>query len=63
MKINEIVSENASAGATGAGSVATVNAPIGGMIKRPNPSVYAISKPKLKKKKKTKKVETKDESS
>jgi hypothetical protein len=57
MKINEIVSE------TTAGGIATVAMPMGNMIKRPNPSVFAISKPKLKKKKKTKKIETKDESS
>ena len=48
MKINEIVSE------TTAGGIATVAMPMGNMIKRPNPSVFAISKPKLKKKKKTK---------
>ena len=44
MKINDIINETASAGSTGAGSVATVNAPLGGMIKRSNPSIYT-SKP------------------
>jgi len=48
MKINEIISET-----TSAGGVATVIQPLGGMIKRPNPSVYG----KTKKKKKVKEGE------
>lgn len=48
MKINEILSET-----TSAGGVATVVQPLGGMIKRPNPSVYG----KTKKKKKVKEGE------
>ena len=48
MKINEIISET-----TSAGGVATVVQPLGGMIKRPNPSVYG----KTKKKKKVKEGE------
>ena len=46
MKISEIVLETASAGSTGAGSVAAVNVPLGGMRKRPNPSIYAKKKTK-----------------
>ena len=34
MRANEFVVENASAGATGSGSIATVSAPMGGMISR-----------------------------
>ena len=48
MKINEIISET-----TSAGGVATVVQPLGGMIKRPDPSVYG----KTKKKKKVKEGE------
>ena len=43
MKINEIISET-----TSAGGVATVVQPLGGMIKRPNPSVFPKKKKKLK---------------
>jgi len=43
MKINEIISET-----TSAGGVATVVQPLGGMIKRPNPSVYGKTKKKKK---------------
>ena len=53
MKISEIVLETASAGSTGAGSIAAVNIPIGGMRKRPDPSIYSKSKVKKKKKSKT----------
>ena len=55
MKIRDIVTETASAGATGAGSVAAVSSVIGGIIKRPDPSIYA-------KKKKTKKVKSNESS-
>jgi hypothetical protein len=34
MRASEFVVENASAGATGSGSIATVSAPVGGMITR-----------------------------
>jgi hypothetical protein len=40
MKIREIM-ENASAGATGSGAVATVAAPIGGMITRSGDSFFS----------------------
>ena len=40
MKIREIM-ENASAGATGSGAVATVVAPIGGMITRSGDSFFS----------------------
>jgi len=43
MLISEIITET-----TSAGGVATVVQPLGGMIKRPNPSIYG----KIKKKKK-----------
>mgnify|MGYP003627282813 FL=1 len=49
MKIRDIVTETASAGATGAGSVAAVNSVIGGIIKRPDPSIYSKKKKKVKK--------------
>ena len=52
MLIKDIIIETASAGSTGAGSIAAVNIPIGGMQKRPDPSIY--SKSKVKKKKKSK---------
>ena len=42
MKINEIISE------TTAGAVATVAVPLGGMRKRPNPSIFSNKKNKLK---------------
>ncbi len=44
MKIHEIILESASAGATGSGSIATVNAGMGSVIKRPNPSIYGKKK-------------------
>lgn len=34
MRATEFVAENASAGATGSGSIATVSTPVGGMITR-----------------------------
>jgi hypothetical protein len=34
MRANEFIAENASAGATGSGSIATVDAPLGGTITR-----------------------------
>jgi hypothetical protein len=34
MRADEFIAENASAGATGSGSIATVDAPLGGMITR-----------------------------
>jgi hypothetical protein len=34
MRANEFIAENASVGATGSGSIATVDAPLGGMITR-----------------------------
>jgi hypothetical protein len=40
MKISEIITETVS------GGIATVAAPMGAMIKRPNPSIYAKSKKK-----------------
>ena len=46
MLIKDIINETASAGSTGAGSVAAVNTPIGGIIKRPNPSIYSKKKKK-----------------
>ena len=42
MKINEIISE------TTAGAVATVAEPLGGMRKRPNPSIFGKAKKKVK---------------
>ena len=48
MKINDIIQET-----TSAGGIATVAAPLGGMQKRPNASVFANTTPKKKKKKKT----------
>lgn len=54
MKISEIVVETASAGATGSGSIAAVNVPLGKVIKRPNPSIYSYGiKTKKSKKKKS----------
>ncbi len=58
MKIAEIIIETASAGSTGAGSVAAVNIPLGSLIKRPNPSIYATATKKVKKKKAKKKDES-----
>jgi hypothetical protein len=34
MRANEFIAENASAGATGSGSIATVDAPLGSMVTR-----------------------------
>ena len=51
MKIRDIVTETASAGATGAGSVAAVNSVVGSMIKRPDPSIYSKKKKKVEAKK------------
>ena len=50
MKINEIIQENATAGGTSAGSIATVAMPLGDgeVIRR---SVYGENPPKTKKKK------------
>ena len=53
MLIKDIIIETASAGSTGAGSIAAVNIPLGGMQKRPDPSIYSKSKVKKKKKSKT----------
>ena len=39
MTINDIINET-----TSAGGIATVVAPLGGMIKRPNPSIYKSKK-------------------
>ena len=54
MRAREFMAENASAGATGAGSVATVSQPLGGMIARtatPNVAKYMNSfDPKKKRK-------------
>ena len=52
MKINDIIQET-----TSAGGIATVAAPLGGMQKRPNASVFANTTPKKKKKKKTSEAE------
>ena len=41
MRANEFIAENASAGATGSGSIATVNAPLGGMITRSGGSFFS----------------------
>jgi len=41
MRANEFMIENASAGATSSGSVATVNAPIGGMVTRSGGSMFS----------------------
>ena len=53
MLIKDIIIETASAGSTGAGSIAAVNIPLRGMQKRPDPSSYSKSKVKKKKKSKT----------
>tara|TARA_B100001287_G_C22644762_1_gene512094 strand:+ start:1195 stop:1362 length:168 start_codon:yes stop_codon:yes gene_type:complete len=47
MLIKDIITETTSSGA-----VATVAVPLGGMQKRPNPSVFSIKKKKKKKAKK-----------
>jgi hypothetical protein len=41
MRASEFVVENASAGATGSGSVATVSMPLGGMISRNGGSFFS----------------------
>lgn len=41
MRANEFITENASAGATGSGSIATVDAPLGGMITRSGGSFFS----------------------
>jgi len=41
MRASEFIAENASAGATGSGSIATVNAPLGGMITRSGGSFFS----------------------
>ena len=46
MLIKDIIKETASAGSTGSGSIAAVNTPLGGIIKRPNPSIYNKKKKK-----------------
>jgi hypothetical protein len=44
MRASEFVVENATAGATGSGSVATVSMPIGGMISRNGGSFFSGTK-------------------
>jgi hypothetical protein len=46
MRLHEFVNlrENASAGATGSGSIATVSAPVGGMISRNGGSFFSGTK-------------------
>lgn len=46
MRLHEFVDlqENASAGATGSGSIATVSVPVGGMIKRNGESFFSGTK-------------------
>jgi hypothetical protein len=41
MRASEFITENASAGATGSGSIATVSTPIGGMITRNGGSFFS----------------------
>ena len=41
MRANEFIAENASAGATGSGSIATVAQPLGGMITRNGGSFFS----------------------
>lgn len=53
MKIHDIITET-----TSAGSIATVVAPLGGMIKRPSPSIYKSKKKKVKKKNESSKNKT-----
>lgn len=53
MTINDIINET-----TSAGGIATVVAPLGGMIKRPNPSIYKSKKKKAKKKNESNKDKT-----
>ena len=44
MRASEFVVENATAGATGSGSIATVSMPIGGMISRNGGSFFSGTK-------------------
>lgn len=56
MKISEIISE------TTAGAVATVAVPLGGMRKRPNPSVFSTKKKKTAERKLSKsEIKTRDD--
>ena len=41
MRANEFILENASAGATSSGSIATVNAPLGGTVTRNGGSFFS----------------------
>ena len=41
MRASEFMMENATAGATGSGSIATVNTPLGGMITRNGGSFFS----------------------
>ena len=41
MRAHEFITENASAGATGSGNIATVSAPLGGMIRRNGGSFFS----------------------
>jgi hypothetical protein len=41
MRASEFITENASAGATGSGNIATVNTPMGGMITRNSGSFFS----------------------
>jgi hypothetical protein len=41
MRANEFIAENATAGATGSGSIATVDAPLGGMLTRSSGSMFS----------------------
>jgi hypothetical protein len=41
MRANEFIAENASAGVTGSGSIATVDAPLGSMITRNTGSFFS----------------------
>lgn len=41
MRANEFIAENATAGATGSGSIATVSQPMGGMITRNGGSFFS----------------------
>ena len=44
MRANEFIAENASAGCTGSGSVATVSAPLGGTISRNGGNFFSGAK-------------------
>lgn len=44
MRANEFIAENASAGSTGSGSVATVAAPLGGTISRNGGNFFSGAK-------------------